>query len=1034
MAALVALMFTWGSGFDRTQAGPVNAEAKQITATQDLIDGPQSRGRLGDFLLSNGEIQVVIQDVQRNLMTVGTFGGQILDADLVRATGDPERDSFEEWAFGINAENTAHYTSISILNDGSNGQPAIIRVTGVDDLLDFINPSSQVAGFGFSLPAQFDDVDLPVEITTDYILAPNDRFVRVETTVTNTDLVNPVETVFTDLMAGSSGPVELFFPGYGFGEPLFTNACALCNFVAFSGEGQSAGVSYGYIHDIPNTTTFATSGVTIAFLGESVVNALLGLTPPNFTIAPGGQVTVTRYFAVGDGSVGSIVDIRNQILGLTTGTISGTVTRGGSPVEGADVVVLGDVAAGPGTPNNVVSHYRTDASGNYSGTLPHGDYTLLANLDGHLAATPNPASVTVIASATTVQDFTIPETGRVRVTIVDESSASIAGKVSLIGFDPYPDPQNVPGDTGLFGDIFADRLPYGVAKVTFVDQTGDSGEFFLEPGNYRVVVSHGLEYSIFEQDIAVTAGALTTVDAQIAWVIDTTGFISGDFHIHATNSPDGEVTNDERVISVLAEGVDFYTPSDHQFRTDFAPVIASLGVGSLVSFAPNSENTTPDYGHFNAWPMTIDPAQVNGGALDWAKAAPAGQDFPSFGNYMMPPAEIFANLLADPGVNTVQINHIDSFFGPGGLAVDTGLIPPQHTADAASKRLDPSIPNLFSDAFTAMEIWEGTNRGDIANRLIGRNLGDWFNLINQGIVRTGLAVSDTHKQIIKQAGFPRTMVASPTDDPGAIGAIADTIATNVNAGRAIGTNAPFVRVTTAAASTGENGGLALGLPTLIKTTDGNATITVDIQSPLWAEFDQVEYYINQVPTPDDYDSDPSTPPFYRVTPDVIQTAGVDFTVNTVNDFPLIPGAGHLEATTSLKLSGLAVDTWVVVFVRGTDGVSRPLFPVVPNDLDATTNTTLAGLTDGNLGEDGVSATAFTNPVFIDVDGNGVFDPLSAQAVGGVSIDLDVDGLPLEAPGSSGRNAGLIAGIVAAIAAGAVTLGGAAWYGRRRVLR
>ena len=330
-----------------------------------------------------------------------------------------------------------------------------------------------------------------------------------------------------------------------------------------------------------------------------------------------------------------------------------------------------------------------------------------------------------------------------------------------------------------------------------------------------------------------------------------------------------------------------------------------------------------------------------------------------------------------------------------------------------------------------MEIWEGTNRGDIANRLIGRNLGDWFNLINQGIVRTGLAVSDTHQQIIKQAGFPRTMVASPTDDPGAIGAIADTMAANVNAGRAFGTNAPFVRVTTAAASTGENGGLALGLPTMIATTNGNATITVEIQSPLWAEFDQVEYYINHVPTPDDYDSDPSTPPFYRVTPDVIQTAGVDFTVNTVNDFPLIPGAGHLEATTSLKLSGLAVDTWVVVLVRGTDGVSRPLFPVVPNDLDATTNTTLAGLIDGNLGEDGVSATAFTNPVFIDVNGNGLFDPLSAQAVGGVSIDLDVGGLPLEAPDSSGRNIGLIAGIVAAIAAGAVTLGGAAWYGRRR---
>ncbi len=1041
-AVVVAFTFTWGHGGPpQTKAVGTNAVAKVITATQDLIDGPQSRGVLGDYLLANSEIQVVIQDVQRNLMTVGTFGGQILDADLVRAAGDPERDSFEEWAFGINVENTAHYTSVSIVNDGSNGQPAVIRATGVDDLLDFINPSSQVADFGFTLPAQLDDVDLPIEITTDYILAPKDRFVQVETTVTNTGLV-AVETFFTDLMAGSSGPVELFMPGYGFGEVLLTNACALCNFIAFSGEGQSDGVSYGYIHNILNTTSFATAGVTISLLGESVALALLGIASPNFTIAPGGDVTVTRYFAVGDGSVGSIVDIRNGILGLTTGTLKGTVTRAGSPVEGADVAVLGDPLDGPGTPKNVVSHYRTDANGQYEGTLPPGDYTVLANLDGHLAATPNPGNVTVTAAGTTVQDFTIPVTGRVRVTIVDENSASIAGRASFIGFDPYPDPQNVPGETGIFDEIFADRLAFGLANVVFVDQTGDSGEFFLEPGDYQVVVSHGLEYSIFEQPITVTAGALTTVNAQIAQVIDTSGFISGDFHIHAINSPDGEVTNDERIISVLAEGVDLIAPSDHQFRTDFAPVIASLGVGSLVSVAPGSENTTSDYGHFNAWPMTIDPNQVNGGALDWASEGvppvppPAGQDFPSFGNFMMPPAEIFANLLADPGVNTVQINHIDSFFGPGGLAIDTGLVPPQHTADAAAKRLDPTIANLFDDAFTAMEIWEGTQRNNINARFIGTNLGDWFNLINQGIVRTGLAVSDTHQRFIKQSGFPRTMVASPTDDPGAIGAIADTIAANVNAGRAIGTNAPFVRVTTEATSTGETGGLALGLPTLISTTDGNATITVNIQSPLWAEFDTVEFYVNDVPIADDFDNDPATPPLYRATPTVVQTAGVDFTVSVVDDFPLISEAKHLEATTSLKLSGLKVDAWVVVLVRGKDGVSEPIFPVVPNDLDSAANTTLANLTDGNLGEDGVLATAFTNPLFIDVNGNGTFDPPFTQGIGGLSVDLDGDlgdlPLELETTAASGSSLAVLAAVAVAIAVGAVTLGGAAWYARRRV--
>jgi hypothetical protein len=519
-----------------------------------------------------------------------------------------------------------------------------------------------------------------------------------------------------------------------------------------------------------------------------------------------------------------------------------------------------------------------------------------------------------------------------------------------------------------------------------------------------VVVSHGPEYSISKQDITVSAGALTTVNAQIARVIDTSGFISSDLHAHAIASPDSEVTNEARVISMLAEGVDFFTLTDHEFRTDLAPVIASLGVGSLISVALANENTTPDYGHWNAWPMTMDPTKVNGGALDWGKEAPAGQDFPSYGNFMMPPAEINASLLADPGVETVQLNHIYTFFGPEGLAIDTGLVPPRDFQNNLLRRLNPAIANLFDAGFTAVEILNGTTRNDVLNNFIGRDLGDWFNLMNQGIVRTGTANSDTHDTIRTQSGFPRNMIASPTDDPGELGAIAETLSTNVNAGRTIGTNAPFVRVTTNAASTGQTGGLALGLPTLISTTDGAATITVEIQSPLWAEFDRVEYYVNNVPTPDDYDADPSTPPYYRVTPDVVQTAGVDFTINTVNDFPSIPGASHLEATTSLSLTGLTWDTWVVVLVRGRDGVSRPLFPVVPNDLDQATNTTLAQLADGNLGELGVVDTAFANPVFIDVNGNAAYDAPRADPDGDGVLNADDNCMFVANPGQADADA------------------------------
>ena len=61
---------------------------------------------------------------------------------------------------------------------------------------------------------------------------------------------------------------------------------------------------------------------------------------------------------------------------------------------------------------------------------------------------------------------------------------------------------------------------------------------------------------------------------------------------------------------------------------------------------------------------------------------------------------------------------------------------------------------------------------------------------------------------------------------------------------------------------------------------------------------------------------------------------------------------------------------MVVIASGSDGVSEPLFPVLPAGLEQSSNTSLEELIDGNLGEQGTPAFAFTNPLFIDVDGDG----------------------------------------------------------------
>jgi hypothetical protein len=979
------------------------ARAKQITSPLETIGGPLGRSQVNDFLLVNDKIKVAILRPGRHAYNaIGAYGGNIIDGDWHHPDG-VDRDSFEILVPGLNIENTAHYTSVTVLNDGTNNAPAVIRATGVDDLLDFINASSVLRGMNLPFPAGQDDTDLPVTIQTDYSLAAGDSFVKVETTVTNTS-GSTVNTFLGEYLNGS-GEIEMFQRAWGFGEPLVTDvcnasqtvactagSCDLCNFIAYSGENSAKGVSYGFIHAQNGSSAFATDGVAVPLFGRNVALTLIGGQGPNVTLQPTGNagdaVTLTSYFAIGDGTVGSIESIRNQIQGITTGTIAGTVTDASGPVEDADVAVLAAGWAG-GPTSNVATHFRTAADGTYSGTLPPGNYTVLANKDGRLAASPASAPVILTANATSTQNFTLPLPGRVRVTVTDENGDPISAKVQLVGFDPSPDPGNsdtvviLNVSTGVFGDYSSnkDGLPFGIAQVSFAGRDGDTGEQEVEPGNYQVAVTHGTRYSAFTQNVTVTAGALTTVTAQIAKVVPTPGFITGDWHVHSINSADAEVTNEERVLTELADGTDFFTPSDHEIRVGFAQTIADLGVSDLIGTATSAEITSFDYGHFNSWPVTIDASKLNAGSVDHGGAAPiAGQDFPSYGNYNLTPAEIYAAAHADPLANLIQINHMSSHFGTGqsGLGIDTGLTPPESSVDPAFRRL-PGLPtdNLFDSGFDALEVWIGTDgRSGYQNALFGQNLGDWANLMNQGILRAGVASSDTHQRLNTQMNA-RTYLASAVTDPGLLAAQAETLAGNAVEGRAIGTNGPFVTINaeaTCATSGLAEAGLGIGEPTLICDTEGitggSVDVTLTINSPAWAKYDTVELYVNSATQLWDHDATASTPMRYRALPDVVLSAPADFTVTSVDDFPSIPGATHWTSTVTHTLTGLTGDVWILAVVKGTDGTSEPIFPFYPNSLTQTGNTTLANLTDGNLNEGGMLAVAYTNPLYVDVDSGG----------------------------------------------------------------
>lgn len=957
------------------------AVARQISDPADLIGGPLAIGRVGDFLIANDRLRAIVRAPGRAMSFALLYGGNIIDADLVRPPGEPGRDNFGAMTPLINLSLTAHVTEVTVVNDGSDGNPAVLRASGVDDLFDAFDLVNAIKAFGFGMvPESTRDRDLPIEIVTEYTLGVGDHAIRIETTIHNlgtTDL-----TTYVGDLLSPSGEDDTFVPGVGFGDALLY---ADLPWIAWPGRGASEGVAYGLIPaPLPGApliaSGFGQSGILGVLYGQSFLDTLLVQAPGVFAIPAGERRSFVRYFAVGDGDAGSIGDVRNAIFGVATGTVHGVVTAGGRPAAGAFVSVAERV--GDEVPLAIRAAFRTDAGGRYEGTLPPGNYVVITKLEGHPydsgTSAPIEHPIIVTAGEATEQDIALPDTARLRVWVRDPQGTALPAKVTVVGFHPAPEPA-AGGGTFLFRSDVAQEGEelFGIAAVAFVDQSGDSGDVLLPPAEYEVVVSRGHEYAIHRERVTLTAGATTTVDAVLARVLDTSGFVAADYHVHLINSFDCAVTRDDRIRTMAAEGVEYFVASDHDFVTDLRPDIERLGLGDHLASVVASEVTTFNLGHFNAWPFERDPASHIGGAIDWGRAGMApGEDFPALGSFDLSPGELFAamrsRITSGTGGGVVQINHInDGSLGLFALAgIDSAAVPPRSFTPPELIRQNPAITNLYDDGYDTLELWVVGNRSQ-TSQLRGANLGDWFNLLNQGIIKAATADSDTHSTAVVQAGGPRNYVASSTEAPRDLDDA--ELAASVREGRLIATNAPFVRVELEGDG-GAVAGHAVGRPRLVPATAGTATLRIHVESPAWAEFDTIEVFANaETIAMPDRNLHGVEVPRYDAEPTRLLHAGTDFTVRRIAVEPDIPGAERLEADVELSLP-VETDTWVVVLVRGTDGISRPIWPMNPQDLEAGSNASLDDLTDGNLGEGGNTALAFTNPLFLDADGDGRFDP------------------------------------------------------------
>jgi hypothetical protein len=958
------------------------ARAYVITSLDQTIGGPKALARPadadrpGDLILENDRIRLAILS-SHNSMGPGAFGGSIVDADVQwndpRFSAGNGLDQLAEVFTTANMNLLAPLedADVEIVSDGSDGGAAIIRVTSKSE------PYLTV------LDALWAIVGAPdFHLITDYVLEPGKSWVRVDSTVIygwdgeadlpeitpmtyTSDTIPVIQVAVEEGVVGGDftlqgGSVDVFAPGLGFdedgavfaargeGRNLFLDPFGF-DFVAGVGDGVSYGVAG--VEGLTWVPLFTASQTATFYASAN---------------ARGGRraFSYSRYFFVGDGDVGSVLDGFLEARGVPYGEVQGTVLEEGTlnPRSGYEVFVFAPGAATP------YSHWRTDSDprddvpdGSFGGRLPVGDWELMVHRRGR----PDSARVPITVAEASEQHVTLlaPRPGLLTLTVRDEQGQLVPSKVTLFRVDGEPSRNPALGD-GFIGGApeTVQFLPTGQAEVELAD------------GTYQAVASRGLEYELDTSEPFVI-DAVHRHDLQLTVVrsVDTEGWISADLHVHARPSHDSGVSLAERVWSMACEGVEFFAGTDHDFVTDYAPVIEDLGLTEWVQSAPGNEITTLEAGHYLGFPLRQDYLGDAGGATDWTGLPPEdliealrdeGERYdldpfvfvghpragilgyfdqygfdPYSGTVGSPTARPSLLTAANPVISadnfTLEMDGIELLGTKDFYLFRT---PTQPELDAALADLD-SVPMSDILARTLEEqtaLQDGTYKLGYGHE---GQIDDWFTLLNLGFRLTAVGNSDTHDLTGTEAGCPRNFVMSDTDDPALLDdqAVADA----VKAHRVVASYGPLVRLWVDGAVIGSD----------VESDDGTVEIEIEVQAPTWMDVDRVELYENGT---------------------------------LVAEFP-VDAPGEVLRLSEVIERSPASDAWYVAIATG-DGSLEPVFtpveiPYIP--LDQVVSEALGGVPSVATFLSPavpiplihpVHPYALTNPIWVDVDGGGFDAP------------------------------------------------------------
>ena len=493
-----------------------------------------------------------------------------------------------------------------------------------------------------------------------------------------------------------------------------------------------------------------------------------------------------------------------------------------------------------------------------------------------------------------------PRGPRVVLRAIDENGEPRSARFQV--FDAQGEPVSLGNPT----DGLADPSSRDVPRNSLFAGPEGVGEFFAV-GDYHVIASAGIRDGIERRDIAVSESA--EVVFTVPRVIQTTGELAADFHVHTAMSSDSFVPDRDRFLALDAAGVDVAVITDHNRVRDPELPIEAMGLGERIAGVPGAElrlgAVGASFGHANAFPLSPSHrAPLQGDA-------PPGVAFDRWRQHHSahPPGDLESPLL-------IQLNHPRGIqFGPNkphrhevhGLFEDTQFNPHK----PLNQQVDARLRERGAMGGTVLDVdaIEVLNRFSVEGWRLVR--ADWFALLNRGHQLTATGNSDSHTSQLEPVGFPVNLVNLGG------GSGVDGVLDGLREGRVRVSSGPIVSLIV------RGDGQSVGPSKAIHSLGSAPTVEVALEAADWVDVPEVRVVVN----------------------------------------------GEVIFSEPVRLDGPR--QWIVpIAVQGDSWViAEAGWPLDRNDRPA--GTAYAKVAPGHV------PIGFTNPVFLDGDGDGEWGPIEA---------------------------------------------------------